>query len=54
MSGQYKVAWLCETLLPALAKGLGESVKEFKKAAKDTDDATKAADDKKPDSHGKN
>lgn len=40
--------------LPQLAKGLGESVKEFKKAAKDTDDATKAADDKKPDSHGKN
>ena len=39
--------------LPQLAKGLGESVKEFKKAAKDTDD-TKGADDKKPDSHGKN
>lgn len=39
--------------LPQLAKGLGESVKEFKKAAKDTDD-TKSADDKKPDSHGKN
>ncbi len=40
--------------LPQLAKGLGESVKEFKKAAKDTDDATKATDDKKSDSHGKN
>ncbi|MBI3885991.1 MAG: twin-arginine translocase TatA/TatE family subunit [Opitutae bacterium] len=40
--------------LPQLAKGLGESVKEFKKAAKDTDDATKTTDEKKPDNHGKN
>ena len=33
--------------LPALAKGLGQSVKEFKKAAKESDDEGK--DDKKPD-----
>ncbi|MDI1336065.1 MAG: twin-arginine translocase TatA/TatE family subunit [Lacunisphaera sp.] len=32
--------------LPALAKGLGQSVKEFKKAAKEGDDDN---DDKKPD-----
>lgn len=40
--------------LPQLAKGLGESVKEFKKASKDADSALKADDDKKSDSHGKN
>ena len=27
--------------LPSLAKGLGQSVKEFKKAAKETDDVVK-------------
>ncbi|MBI2813411.1 MAG: twin-arginine translocase TatA/TatE family subunit [Opitutae bacterium] len=31
--------------LPALAKGLGQSIKEFKKAAKEDDDK----DEKKPD-----
>ena len=34
--------------LPALAKGLGQSVKEFKKAAKEADDDEKPAT-KKPD-----
>ena len=34
--------------LPALAKGLGQSVKEFKKAAKEDDDDEKPAA-KKPD-----
>ena len=29
--------------LPGLAKGLGQSIKEFKKATKDEDDAPKAA-----------
>jgi len=33
--------------LPALAKGLGQSIKEFKKAAKEGDDDDKS--DKKPD-----
>ena len=33
--------------LPALAKGLGQSVKEFKKAAKEGDEDDKS--DKKPD-----
>jgi len=33
--------------LPALAKGLGQSIKEFKKAAKEGDDDSK--DEKKPD-----
>lgn len=32
--------------LPALAKGLGESVREFKKASKDTEEEKK--DEKKP------
>lgn len=36
------------TKLPALAKGLGQSVKEFKKAAKEGDDDEKPAA-KKPD-----
>jgi len=49
--------------LPSLAKGLGQSIKEFKKAAKDDDEdpAAKAADAKieakKPDTantHGTN
>jgi sec-independent protein translocase protein TatA len=39
--------------LPALAKGLGESIREFKKAAKDDPDEKKS-DDKKADGHGKN
>ena len=35
--------------LPQLAKGLGESIKEFKKAAKSEDDSA----DKKPDTGAK-
>ena len=35
--------------LPALAKGLGESVREFKKAAKDNDESAKPSGEKKPD-----
>jgi sec-independent protein translocase protein TatA len=47
------------TKLPALARGLGQSMKEFKKAAKDDEPASPAAKDeaKKPDStttHGPN
>ena len=38
--------------LPALAKGLGQSVKEFKKAAKE-DDETKPAEAKKNGEPGK-
>ena len=38
--------------LPALAKGLGESVREFKKAAKDNDEPAKPADNK-PDAGAK-
>ncbi len=34
--------------LPQLAKGLGESVREFKKASRDDDPAEKKADGKKP------
>ena len=34
--------------LPQLAKGLGESVKEFKKASRDEDPSEKKADEKKP------
>jgi sec-independent protein translocase protein TatA len=37
--------------LPALAKGLGQSIKEFKKAAKDDSDDDKA--EKKPETPGK-
>lgn len=37
--------------LPALAKGLGQSIKEFKKAAKEGDDDEKS--DKKPDAGSK-
>ena len=43
--------------LPALAKGLGQSVKEFKKAAKEADDEEKPAGEKKaeaPKTHGSN
>jgi len=34
--------------LPSLARGLGQSIKEFKNAAKDDDDSKKS-EDKKPD-----
>ena len=37
--------------LPALAKGLGQSIKEFKKAAMEGDDDEKS--DKKPDANQK-
>ncbi|MBI2516777.1 MAG: twin-arginine translocase TatA/TatE family subunit [Opitutae bacterium] len=42
--------------LPALAKGLGQSVKEFKNATKDDDSGDKKADEKKSEGngHGKN
>jgi sec-independent protein translocase protein TatA len=44
--------------LPALAKGLGQSVKEFKKAAKEEDEPAKPAETKKADetktAHGAN
>lgn len=33
--------------LPSLAKGLGQSIKEFKKAAKEDDDEHKPSEDKK-------
>ncbi|MBC8040713.1 MAG: twin-arginine translocase TatA/TatE family subunit [Opitutaceae bacterium] len=36
------------TKLPALAKGLGKSVKEFKKASNSTDDDEEDTDTKKP------
>ena len=36
------------TKLPALARGLGQSVKEFKKASKDDPEEEKAAEVKKP------
>jgi len=43
--------------LPSLARGLGESIKEFKKAAKD-DEPAKSADEAKkadaPKTHGSN
>jgi len=39
--------------LPSLAKGLGQSIKEFKKAAKDDEPAAPAkAEPKKPDAEG--
>ena len=41
------------TKLPQLAKGLGQSMKEFKKAAKDDEPAPPAKEEpKKPDSTG--
>jgi sec-independent protein translocase protein TatA len=44
--------------LPALAKGLGQSVKEFKKAAKEEDEPAKPAETKKAEepksAHGSN
>ena len=44
------------TKLPALAKGLGQSMKEFKKASKEDEPAAPAKEElKKPDStHGTN
>jgi sec-independent protein translocase protein TatA len=46
------------TKLPGLAKGLGQSIKEFKKAAKDEDEPAKpaATEAKKPEAttHGTN
>lgn len=36
------------TKLPALAKGLGKSIKEFKKAANETDDDEVETTEKKP------
>jgi len=46
------------TKLPQLAKGLGQSIKEFKKAAKEDEPAAQAKEElKKPDaggSHGTN
>jgi sec-independent protein translocase protein TatA len=41
------------TKLPGLAKGLGQSVKEFKKAAKEEDDDKPSAEGKKPAETGK-
>jgi sec-independent protein translocase protein TatA len=43
--------------LPGLAKGLGQSIKEFKKASKDDDEPAKKVEEKKPDpagTHGSN
>lgn len=40
--------------LPALAKGLGQSIKEFKQAAKDDDSGDKKAEEKKPEGNGGN
>jgi sec-independent protein translocase protein TatA len=43
------------TKLPQLAKGLGQSMKEFKKAAKEDDPVPPAKEElKKPDSQGTN
>ncbi len=39
--------------LPQLAKGLGQSIKEFKKAAKEGDDEPKSDEAKKPIEAGK-
>jgi len=36
------------TKLPSLARGLGQSIKEFKKAAKEDSEEDKAAEAKKP------
>jgi len=36
------------TKLPSLARGLGQSIKEFKKAAKEDTEEEKAAEAKKP------
>ena len=44
------------TKLPQLAKGLGQSIKEFKKAAKEDEPEAKPSEAKKPESgsHGTN
>ncbi len=46
------------TKLPGLAKGLGQSIKEFKKAAKEDDEPAKPAEAKKTEeakpTHGSN
>ncbi len=39
--------------LPSLAKGLGQSIKEFKKAAKEGDDEAKPSEEKKPETAAK-
>jgi sec-independent protein translocase protein TatA len=39
--------------IPELAKGLGQGIKEFKKASKDTKDAIEDATDTKPQSENK-
>jgi len=40
--------------LPQLAKGLGESIKEFKKASREDPDDKKTDEKKSGDGHGKN
>jgi sec-independent protein translocase protein TatA len=40
--------------LPQLAKGLGESIREFKKASKEDPDEKKADEKKSGEGHGKN
>jgi sec-independent protein translocase protein TatA len=40
--------------LPQLARGMGESIREFKKAAKEEPDDKAAADKKAGEGHGKN
>jgi len=40
--------------LPSLARGLGQSMKEFKKAARDDDPVPAKEELKKPDTHGTN
>lgn len=40
--------------LPSLARGLGQSIKEFKKASKDEPEADKPAEAQKPDSAKRN
>ncbi len=41
--------------LPSLARGLGQSMKEFKKASRDDEPAVPAKEElKKPDTHGTN
>ena len=42
------------TKLPQLAKGLGQSMKEFKKASKEDDTVPPKEEVKKPDSQGTN
>ncbi|HEY4300397.1 MAG TPA: twin-arginine translocase TatA/TatE family subunit [Candidatus Didemnitutus sp.] len=40
--------------LPALARGMGESIREFKKAAREEPDAKAGAEKKSDEGHGKN